>query len=222
MLYKLKKTITVLFVIIIFSYLSYLMLKICLSYFPWTGENDFLTLKQDLVTTQPWRFAFQIHVITSCFCLLAGFTQFFHHFRQGQYRYIHRIVGYLYIISILLLALPSGFILAIYALGGLPTQISLILLSLFWAISTCSALFYAIKKNWFQHRNWMIRSFALTLSALSLRTWKVILYEISPYWDWLTAIHIYQLESWLGWTINLIIAEWIIYRLKNQKSRSKI
>ena len=217
MLYTFKKTITILFSIIIFSYLSYLMFKICLSYFPWTGKNYFLVLKQDLINTQPWHFAFQVHVVTSCFCLLAGFTQFFKSLRRGKFKNLYRKAGYLYIISVLGFALPSGFILALDALGGLATQISFILLSLLWAISTCLALFYAIRKNWFQHQNWMIRSFALTLSALSLRTWKLILYELSPYWDWLTPIHIYQLESWLGWVINLMFAELIIYRLYRKR-----
>ena len=63
----------------------------------------------------------------------------------------------------------------------------------------------------------MIRSFALALSALSLRTWKLLLYELQLYWDWLTPLHIYQLEAWLGWTINLLIAELMIYRLTLHK-----
>lgn len=63
----------------------------------------------------------------------------------------------------------------------------------------------------------MIRSFALALSALSLRTWKLTLYQIQPYWDWLTPIHIYQLEAWLGWTINVLIAEMVIYWLTFRK-----
>lgn len=64
----------------------------------------------------------------------------------------------------------------------------------------------------------MIRSFALGLSALSLRTWKIVLYQLQPYFDWFTPLHIYQLEAWLGWTINLLIAEIIIFRLNKNKS----
>lgn len=63
----------------------------------------------------------------------------------------------------------------------------------------------------------MIRSFALSLSALSLRSWKILLYELQPYFDFLTPVHIYQLEAWLGWSINLLIAEWIIFKLHQQK-----
>ena len=63
-----------------------------------------------------------------------------------------------------------------------------------------------------------IRSFALSLSALSLRSWKMVLYELQPYFDWFTPVHIYQLESWLGWVVNLLIAELIIFKL-HQKSK---
>lgn len=192
------------------------MLKICLNYFPWTDHSNFLVLKQDVIHTQPWRFAFQVHVITSSLVVLAGFTQFSQSIRRTMPR-LHRYAGWLYIVATLGLALPSGFILALYANGGLSTQICFVVLGILWGASTILALYSAYHKQWLKHRNWMIRSFALALSALSLRTWKLFLYELQPYWDWLSPLHIYQLEAWLGWTVNLLIAEFIIYRLSIRK-----
>ena len=203
-------------IVIIFSYLCWLMLQICLNYFPWSDHTNFLVLKQDVVTTQPWRFAFQVHVITSSLVLLAGFTQFSQSIRKNTPR-LHRYAGWLYIITTLGLALPSGLVLAFSANGGLSTQVCFVILGICWGISTVLALYYASHGQWIRHRNWMIRSFALALSALSLRTWKLGLYALQPYWDWLTPLHIYQLEAWLGWTINLLIAELIIYRLSIRK-----
>ncbi|MFW2078982.1 DUF2306 domain-containing protein [Acinetobacter sp. ULE_I010] len=192
------------------------MVKICLAYFPWQTDQNFLLLKQDIVDTQPWQFAFKVHVIASSFVLIAGFTQFFRIFRNKHPR-LHRLSGWLYILTILIFALPSGFILAVSASGGISTQISFILLCFFWGISTVLALYYALKKQWLLHRDWVIRSFALSLSALSLRTWKMVLYPLQPYFEWLTPVHIYQLESWLGWVINLLIAEIIIIKLHQKK-----
>ena len=208
--------------LVIYAYLCYLMVAICLQYFPWQTDQHFLLLKQDVVNTQPWQAAFKIHVISSSFVLIAGFTQFFRVFRT-RYPRIHRWSGWLYIITILGLSLPSGLILAFSVAGGLSTQISFVLLSSLWAITTLSALYFLLKKRWILHRDWMIRSFALSLSALSLRTWKIVLYELQPYFDWLTPIHIYQLESWLGWVVNLILAEIIIFGLHHrtrQKNKS--
>jgi uncharacterized membrane protein len=217
-MWKILNILPNLLIMLIFGYLCGLMIQICVDYFPWSDQTNFLVLKQDVVQTQPWRFAFQVHVITSSLVLLAGFTQFSQTIRKKTPR-VHRFAGWLYIIATLGLALPSGFILALSANGGVSTQICFVILGILWGISTVLALYAAFQKQLIQHRNWMIRSFALALSALSLRTWKLVLYELQPYWDWLTPLHIYQLEAWLGWTINLLIAELVIYRLMTKKKR---
>ncbi len=205
------------FILMIYLYLGILMVKICLQYFPWQNDTNFLALKQDVIHTQPWRFAFQAHVIVSSLILIAGFTQFSSQIRQKLPK-IHRYSGWLYITTVLAFALPSGFIMAFSAAGGWQTQLCFILLSILWGVTTCIALYKIFQKQWKVHRNWMIRSFALGLSALSLRTWKIALYHLQPYFDWLTPLHIYQLEAWLGWTVNLLIAEIIIFRLNKNKS----
>lgn len=195
-----------------YTYLSWLMIKICLSYFPWQSDFGFLSLKQDVVLTQPWQAAFKIHVIFSCILLITGFSQFFLTLRI-KFPKLHRVSGWIYVLTILFFALPSGFILALSAAGGFITQTCFILLCLIWGLSTVMAVYKAITRQWHAHRAWMIRSFALSCSALSLRSWKILLYHIQPYFEWLSPIHIYQIEAWLGWVVNLFIAEWIIYRL---------
>ena len=205
------KIITIL-LLAVFGYLCWLMLRICFSYFPWSSVQGFLRLKQDVVDFPLWQWGFKVHVASSGLVLLAGFTQFFALLRK-RYPVWHRRFGWLYIMAVLCLAAPSGFVLALYAAGGLITQICFMLLTGLWVLSTVLALRHAMLKHWLLHRNWMIRSFALSLSALSLRTWKMGLYQLVPYTDWLTPRLIYQLEAWLGWVINLLIAELIIYWL---------
>ncbi len=211
------KIITIL-LLAVFSYLCWLMLRICLSYFPWSSTQGFLRLKQDVVNFQPWQWAFKIHVATSGLVLLAGFSQFFS-VLHSKYPLWHRRFGWLYIISVLAVAAPSGFVLALYAAGGLITKLCFVMLTVLWIISTALALRYAINKRWLLHRDWMIRSFALSLSALSLRTWKMALYQLVPYAEWLTPKLIYQLEAWLGWVVNLLIAELIIWYLYQRQAR---
>jgi hypothetical protein len=54
----------------------------------------------------------------------------------------------------------------------------------------------------------MIRSFALALSAITLRAWKyVIVAALQP-----RPMDVYVVAAWLGWALNLAVAEWIIYR----------
>jgi hypothetical protein len=54
----------------------------------------------------------------------------------------------------------------------------------------------------------MMRSFALALSAITLRSWKVILvvcFDTAP-------MDTYKIIAWLGWIPNLLIAEYLINR----------
>jgi hypothetical protein len=54
----------------------------------------------------------------------------------------------------------------------------------------------------------MIRSYALTLSALTLRAWKWSItntVELPP-------MDVYRAVAWLGWVPNLLIAELLIRR----------
>lgn len=204
--------------ILLLLWLSGLMLQICLSYWPWQADTGFLILKHDVVELAHWRIAFQVHVATSMLVLLAGFTQFWSRLRRRYPRW-HRRLGYLYVGSVLGLAAPTGLIMAFYASGGWSVQLCFVLLSLLWFFSTSQALRSAIAKQWQRHQAWMIRSYALTLVALSLRTWKLGLYALAPYLDWLTPRLIYQLEAWLALLINLLIAEWIIRQQSTRQYR---
>jgi hypothetical protein len=158
--------------------------------------------------------AFYIHVYTAIFTVLAGFTQFSVTIKR-KYPRLHKYIGWLYIIVLLLLAAPSGLFIGLYANGGLSSQISFALLSVLWFIFTLIGLKKIIKKDIFKHRIYMIRSFSLTLSAITLRAWKyiiVVLFHPKP-------MDVYILVAWLGWILNLIVAEIIIYKLKKSNQR---
>ena len=61
------------------------------------------------------------------------------------------------------------------------------------------------------HRAYMIRSYALTLSAISLRAIKYLLaVTVHP-----PPLELYRTVAWLGWVLNLLIAEYFIINRKN-------
>ena len=122
-------------------------------------------------------------------------------------------MGYIYVINILLVTGPAGLLMSFYANGGITSKIAFVLLSFLWIYFTAVALFKAIKKQFIAHRIFMIRSFALTLSAVSLRCWKVL---IATFTD-MPLMDRYRLIAWLGWVLNLIIAEWYIYNYVKKK-----
>lgn len=200
------------------------MFRIVLSYVPWTDTTGFLVLKQDWVGKPWWKLAFQVHVFASGFVLLAGFTQFFQRLRHRHRAFgsWHRWFGRCYVAVVLLLAAPSGVVLAVTAAGGWIVKLSFLVLSCLWVVFTWIAWQKAQKKQWQAHAQFMIRSYALALSALSLRVWKLALYDLAEYWHWLNPLNIYQIESVLAWTLNLAVAEAIIwYGFKRKKPAHK-
>lgn len=200
--------------LILLAFFSFLMLRIIFIYIPVKNDAGFLQLKQEYIHITEWRVAFFTHVFTSILVLVAGFTQFSKTFLKQQPK-LHRTVGYIYVINILMVTGPSGLLMSFYANGGVSSQTAFVLLSVLWIGFTAMALYKAIKKDFKAHRIFMIRSFALTLSAITLRCWKVLLVNFTD----VQPMDRYRIIAWLGWTLNLIIAEWIIYKYFNRKKQ---
>lgn len=192
------------------------MLEITLRYIPFSSTASFLQIKQTEVENLPYYLpVFYTHVYSSIFILLAGFTQFSKAILK-KYKKLHRSIGMLYVVLILLFSAPTGFIMGIHANGGLVAQFFFITLSVLWWWFTFKALQTARNRDFNAHRQFMIRSFALTLSAITLRLWKVILvklFEPAP-------MDLYIIISGLGWIPNLLIAELLIMGAVKTKRKS--
>lgn len=183
------------------------MTQITLQYIPYNTDVGFLRIKQHYLHIDFWRIAFFTHVYCSMLVLFAGFTQFSSTVLK-RLPTLHRSIGYVYIINILLVTGPAGLVMSFYANGGWYAKIGFIILALLWWYFTLMALLKAKQKDFLRHRAFMIRSFALTLSALTLRSWKVVLnsiFDLTPNQSTIAIV-------WLGWGINLIVAEWFIQR----------
>lgn len=183
------------------------MLNITLQYIPVQYDVAFLRIKQNVIYKTHYQLAFFTYVFSSMFALIAGFTQFSNKIRL-QYSSVHKIMGYIYFISILIFSAPSGLIMAYYANGGFSSQISFIILALLWWIFTFLAVWFVLKKNFKKHEIFIYLSYALTLSAITLRLWKyAIANTLAP-----APMDLYRIVAWLGWIPNLLIAIFIIYK----------
>lgn len=174
-------------------------------YFSFKTDIAFLQFKQAYLSNQTWLFAFYIHVFTSIFVLLAGLSQF-SNFMLKNYRSLHKLIGKIYVIDILFVNFPFAMIMAIYANGGLPSKIAFATLDLLWFYFTLMAFLAVKNKDFKKHKEYMIRSYALTFSAITLRTWKYVFTHTTN----LDVNIIYMIDAWLGFLPNLIVAEIII------------
>lgn len=196
------------FKVVAFTFLlffTYLMCLITLQYIPIRLDVAFLQIKVEEIKRLHYQLAFFTHVYTSIFVLIFGLTQFSSWIRV-HYTSIHRLFGKLYVLLILLFAAPSGFIMGIYGNGGFYAQLSFCLLASLWFYFTLQAYLKIWKKQFVEHQNYMILSYALTLSAISLRLFKWLISNTLA----LPPIDTYRIVVWLGWLFNLVVAFWVI------------
>jgi hypothetical protein len=182
-----------------------LMLSMVIDYASFRTNIHFLQYKQAYIHNPIWIGAFYIHVFISILALAAGFTQFSDFFLKNH-RSWHRRIGRIYVYSILLVNFPAGMILAINANGLWPSKLAFTLLDCGWFFFTWKAVAAARQRRFREHKEHMIRSYALTCSAIALRSWKIILthcFHPDP-------LRLYMIDAWMGFVPNLLFAELLI------------
>ncbi len=189
-------------------YASWLMVLLSLPYTSFEPHIDFLFTKQLVYKLHHWRWSFYVHVFVSTAVLVAGILQFSRYVIQ-RFPKVHRGAGYVYAVTVLALSGPSGLIMGYYANGGVWARVSFVLLAILWIAYTAMAMYYIYKKDWKKHADMMTRSYALTLSAVTLRFYAYMIDVIGLHIPPRTA---YIWLAWLSWTLNLLLAEYLIRR----------
>ena len=196
-----------LFWLLVIAFFTALMARIVLPYRSGQLDIDFLLSKQHVIHLWHYRAAFYLHIFPALLVLAAGMTQFSAVILK-KIPTLHRWVGKVYVLSVLGVCGPAGFVMALYSNGGWIARSSFLTLSMLWWLTTWLA-WRAIKKGAVQqHRAWMMRSYALTFSAVTLRVMQFLL-ATQTHIDPDTA---YQLVAWPSWVINLIVMEWVLQK----------
>lgn len=177
-----------------------------LPYLAFERNIDFLKTKDLIYHIDWWRWSFYIHVFSSPILLFAGLIQFIRPILK-KLPGLHHLSGYIYIVVVLLISAPSGVVLGLYANGGYPSQISFTILGILWFGFTLIALLKIKSKDFESHANWMLRSFALALSAITLRFY-LLLFDVFN--ANIGPTESYVLVSYLSWIPNLLLAELFI------------
>lgn len=131
------------------------------------GADSFLSFKTNLkreLNLPVWLNVMYVHVAFACIAMASGLVNFSARFLL-LYRKLHRVNGYLYIVSVLIVVISSGYM-APYATGGKISSMGFNLLNILWPVITITALVYIKKKQMIKHRNWMIRSYAFCFTNM--------------------------------------------------------
>lgn len=148
----------------------------------------------------PWGLG--THVAASGFAMALGPFQFLKPLRRAQPG-LHRWLGRVYVTACLIGGVSGGTI-ALASTSGLVAGTGFLALAVLWVPFTLLALRAAMKRDFSSHERWMIRSFALTFAAVTLRLYLPI-GSMTLGFD-----ESYPIIAWACWVPNIIIAElWI-------------
>ncbi len=164
-----------------------------------------------------------VHIFSGGLALILSPFQFLSRLRSRKPT-LHRWMGRIYLISILLGGL-SAFIIAPGMISGLVGEVGLMSLAVLWLWTGWNAYSSIRKGDVKSHREWMIRSFALTFAAATLRLWLGTLIATQlPFLQTKYAgdfdalfVEVYRVVMWLSWVPNIIVAEMIIQCRRNPK-----
>lgn len=142
------------------------------------------------------------HIFASCVALLCGALQFSSQLRQRAPQ-VHRYLGRAYLLIGVLMGGIAGLVMAQTAYGGVVSRLGFSALALLWLYSGLRA-YLAIRRGQIQqHQQWMLRNYALTCAAISLRIYLPLSMVIGLPFELA-----YPVIAWLCWVPNLIYAEW--------------
>jgi uncharacterized membrane protein len=148
-----------------------------------------------------------IHIIASVVALVIGPFNLSKKFREKNLRR-HRMLGKMYLLGVLLGGV-SGLYLAVLASGGLVAKLGFGTLAILWLVTAYLALWNIKNKRVVNHQRWMIRNYALTFAAVTLRLY-IILVLASVGGQYFEVA--YPIIAWVCWLPNLIVAELLIRR----------
>lgn len=146
---------------------------------------------------RPW---LDIHIAGAATALLIGPMQFIPWIRARR-RGLHRWLGRTYIVGCLVGGV-GGFIIAFGSTAGPIATGGFASLAVIWLITNVQGWRAARERRFEAHRAWMIRSFALTFAAVTLR-----LYLPLPPLAGISFVDGYRAISYLSWIPNLIAVE---------------
>jgi uncharacterized membrane protein len=149
--------------------------------------------------------AFYTHIVFGGLALLLSPVQLSSRVRARVPR-LHRVTGRVVLVAIAL-AGTAGFLLSWFNVAGPVGTAGFGTLAVLWVVFAGLGLRAILRGDVTTHRRWMLRTFALTYAAVTLRLWLFALVPLLG--DFGSA---YVLVPFLCWVPNLLVVEWLLRR----------
>ncbi len=159
-------------------------------------------LRPPFLRTSPLPLALVVHFGGGALAMAVGPFQFRTGPRARRSR-LHHLLGRVYVVAILASGI-AGLAMAFVSQGGVPAHVGFGLLAVGWLMTTVQAFLTIRRGDALAHQRWMIRSFALTYAAVTLRLYLPLSMAAGVPFE-----VAYPVIAWACWVPNLLAAEWL-------------
>ena len=162
------------------------------------------------------------HLVPGFLFMLLGPFQFIKNVR-AKWIQLHRWSGRVFIVSSLIAGVAALVVtVRLPVFGNLSALVGVTLFGTIFLFALLKAYFHIRKREIAQHREWMIRAFALGLGIATFRVQLIFLQSFTDY----GFVEIWDTVAWFGFATNLIVAEiWINLSrggVKNSKAQPQM
>lgn len=147
------------------------------------------------------------HIVPGSLFMILGPLQFV---RRIRYRYItvHSWSGRVFVVSGIIIGVTALMMSFQMAIGGANETAATMFYAVLFLFALGKAFLHIRRREIRQHREWMIRAFAIGLAVATVRPIVGLFFALSD----LSPQEFFGIAFWLGFTLNLVAAEiWINY-----------
>ncbi|WP_336776950.1 DUF2306 domain-containing protein [Paenibacillus sp. MMO-58] len=161
-----------------------------------------------------WKLFFYPHILLGVAALLIGAYQLTNRSRRNPV--LHKRLGRVYGIAILINVLVVPYI-ALYATGGTPSTIAFLVLDVFWLVTTVEGIRSIWSKKVLRHRQWMLRSYAITFVFVTFRIVLAAEQLLLPDMPFSLA---FPIGVYVSIALNLAVTEWYLGQRRHHTGHS--
>jgi hypothetical protein len=191
-------------------FFSLLLVRNTLPYFTFSQNFSFIEERAILFLKPIYKASFYIHIFAGMFCIVAALTQFSSYILKKR-RAIHIWMGKIYVVVVIVLGAPTGLYMSFFAKGSFWERTLFMFMAIYWLYTTIQGLQSIKQKNVLAHKNWMIRSYSMAMTAVTFR-----IYHILFYYYGVDHLYNYEISLWISVLGNMLIAEYFIFKKSKQ------
>jgi uncharacterized membrane protein len=160
-----------------------------------------------------------IHILPGMLFMILGPLQFIPSLRAKHPR-LHRLLGRIFLTASAILGV-AGLAMALRpTIGGLDEKAAILSFGTLFLVCLANALRHALRREFSQHREWMIRGFGIGLAVAAVRPVMGVFFASAVAGGHTPDPHAFFGKAfWIGFTLSAIVAElWIRYTRSRAKS----